>query len=211
MPGKQQIAQGSIAPLYDPAFEHDACGVGLVVNIAGTPSREIVERALGGLVNLTHRGGVGADERTGDGAGVLTQIPHKLFAPILAKQGRADLGPGEYAVAMIFLPQSESDSEAAQQATIAALEEHKLELIDCRAVPIDKAVLGRIAGETLPRIAQLIIAKPADLDIDGFERALLLARKSAERAVEAAGIDGFFVVSISARTIIYKGFCLPQD
>jgi glutamate synthase (ferredoxin) len=209
MPGKQQIAQG--ASLYDPAFEHDACGVGLVVNIAGTPSREIVERALGGLVNLTHRGGVGADERTGDGAGVLTQIPHKLFAPVLAEQGRGDLGPGEYAVAMIFLPQDLTASGAAQRTMLAVLEEQELELIDCRRVPVDKSVLGRIAGETLPGIAQLFIARPDGLDVDAFERKLLLARKATERALEAAGIDGFFVVSMSARTIIYKGFCLPQD
>ncbi|MFL5759995.1 MAG: glutamate synthase large subunit [Thermomicrobiales bacterium] len=211
MPGRQQIAPGAVAPLYDPAFEHDACGVGLVVNIAGTPSREIVERALGGLVNLTHRGGVGADERTGDGAGVLTQIPYKLFAPILANQGRGELGPGAYAVAMIFLPQDDAGSVAAQQAMLAALDAHDLELIDCRTVPVDTSVLGRIAAETLPRIAQLFIAKPDGLDGEGFERTLLLARKSAERAVDAAGIDGFFVVSMSARTIIYKGFCLPQD
>src|SRR3954453_13019025 len=101
--------QPRIAPLYRPDYERDSCGVGLVVNIAGTASREIVERALGGLVNLTHRGGVGADERTGDGAGVLTQIPHGVFAPMLASLGRADLGVGDYGVAMVFLPRNAYD------------------------------------------------------------------------------------------------------
>src|SRR3954469_25910795 len=95
---------GSLAPLYDPAFEHDSCGVGLVVDIKGRPSRDIVERALGGLVNLTHRGGVGADSRTGDGAGILTQIPAALFADDLAAFGAAGLGDGDFAIAMIFLP-----------------------------------------------------------------------------------------------------------
>ena len=82
------------APLWNPAFEHDSCGVGLVVDIAGRPSREIVERALAGLVNLTHRGGVGADSRTGDGAGVLTQLPIALFAETLAAAGHPDVARG---------------------------------------------------------------------------------------------------------------------
>src|SRR3954451_21308038 len=98
------------APLYRADYERDSCGVGLVVDILGRPSRDIVERALGGLVNLTHRGGVGADERTGDGAGVLTQIPHSLFAPDLARLGAGELLAGEYGVAMCFLPR---DTEAA--------------------------------------------------------------------------------------------------
>src|SRR5215216_6103546 len=101
------------APLWDPAFEHDSCGVGLVVDIAGRPSRGIVELALAGLVNLTHRGGVGADERTGDGAGVLTQIPLALFADVLAERGHADVAPGDLAVAMTFLPR---DDETAARA-----------------------------------------------------------------------------------------------
>src|ERR671917_2548819 len=83
------------APLWDPAFEHDSCGVGLVVDIAGRPSRQIVERALAGLVNLTHRGGGGADSRTGDGAGLLTQIPLGIFAETLATIGAGDVAPGE--------------------------------------------------------------------------------------------------------------------
>src|SRR4051812_12941497 len=87
------------APLWDPAFERDSCGVGLVVDIAGRPSREIVARALAGLVNLTHRGGVGADSRTGDGAGVLTQVPFALFDETLAATGHPNLGPGQLGVA----------------------------------------------------------------------------------------------------------------
>src|SRR5918997_673823 len=92
------------APLWDPSYERDSCGVGLVVDIAGRSSRRIVERALAGLVNLTHRGGVGADSRTGDGAGVLTQVPFALFAEILTAAGHDDLGSGRLGVAMTFLP-----------------------------------------------------------------------------------------------------------
>src|SRR5215218_7838335 len=93
-----------IAPLWDPSFERDSCGVGLVVDIAGRPSRQIVERALAGLVNLTHRGGVGADSRTGDGAGVLTQLPFPLFDGALAAAGHRGLAPGQIGVAMTFVP-----------------------------------------------------------------------------------------------------------
>src|SRR5215208_1257486 len=92
------------APLWDPTYERDSCGVGLVVDIGGQPSREIVERALAGLVNLTHRGGVGADSRTGDGAGVLTQVPLALFADTLSAAGHGDLSSGQLGVAMTFLP-----------------------------------------------------------------------------------------------------------
>src|SRR5918999_4009198 len=103
-----------LAPLYDPSYERDACGVGLVVDIAGRASRAIVERALGGLVNLTHRGGVGADERTGDGAGLLTQIPHALLAADLARLGAGDLGAGDYGVAMTFLPRDPGQADKAR-------------------------------------------------------------------------------------------------
>ncbi|MDQ3226732.1 MAG: hypothetical protein M3Q50_08905, partial [Chloroflexota bacterium] len=93
-----------IAPLWSQAYEHDSCGVGLVVDIGGRPSRRIVDRALAGLVNLTHRGGVGADARTGDGAGLLIQIPHGLFGPVLEAAGAPGLSAGDYGVAMVFLP-----------------------------------------------------------------------------------------------------------
>ncbi|MEA2532106.1 MAG: glutamate synthase large chain, partial [Thermomicrobiales bacterium] len=199
------------APLYHQSYEHDACGVGLVVDIKGRASRGIVERALGGLVNLTHRGGVGADERTGDGAGVLTQIPHAVFAPTLADLGHGDLGAGDYGVAMTFLPRNEFEEGRARERFRAAVAGQGLAVIGWRCVPVDASVLGRIAAETQPKIAQLLIRRPAGRDAEAFERDLMLARKAGERAIEAADIDGFYVVSCSARTIIYKGFCLPED
>jgi glutamate synthase (ferredoxin) len=199
------------APLYRPDYERDACGVGLVVDIHGRPSREIVERALGGLVNLTHRGGVGADERTGDGAGVLTQIPHPIFAPDLARFGAGDLVARQYGVAMTFLPRDRALADQARSLAAGAIAARGLGVIGWREVPIDPSVLGRIAAETQPEIAQLLIRRPDGTDEEAFERALLLARKAAERAVAAAGIAEFFVVSCSARTLIYKGFCLPED
>ena len=194
---------GRIAPLYRPDLEHDSCGVGLVVDIAGRPSRSLVELALAGLVNLTHRGGVGADQRTGDGAGVLTQIP-----TLLRGEGVA---PGELAVAMTFLPRDSERAETAKRVMDDALAERGIVGARWREVPVDPDVLGDIARSTMPGIAQLLIERPAGIDGDVFERDLMLGRRAVERAWAAAGIDDAFVVSCSARTIIYKGFCLPED
>ncbi|MDP9363535.1 MAG: glutamate synthase subunit alpha, partial [Chloroflexota bacterium] len=143
----------SQAPLYDPAYERDACGVGLVVDVAGRPSRAILDRALAGVVNLTHRGGVGADERTGDGAGLLTQIPFALFAPDLARFGRTDLRPGDLGVAMVFLPQDAGQAHRARTLLEAAVRDRALPVVGWREVPTDPSVLGRTARATLPGIA----------------------------------------------------------
>ncbi|HQY31435.1 MAG TPA: glutamate synthase subunit alpha, partial [Thermomicrobiales bacterium] len=192
----------SIAPMYDPTFEHDACGVGLVVDIHGRPTRHIVTRALAGLVNLTHRGGVGADPRTGDGAGILTQIPTGFFA---------DCPAGELGVAMTFLPQDETLVATARTLFADAATERGLSILGWRRTPVDASVLGPTAAQTQPHIAQLLIQRPAGCDEETFERDLMLLRKAAERACAAAGVRDFFVVSCSCRTIIYKGFCLPED
>ncbi len=196
------------APLYSAAYEHDACGVGLVVDIAGRPSREIVTKALAGLVNLTHRGGVGADARTGDGAGLMIQIPHALFARTLADAGRDKLGAGEYGVAMIFLPAERDAGQAARRTVEAAIEGQGLTPIGWREVPVRPEILGESAARTRPEIAQLLIAGPAGVSLDAFERQLMLARRAAERAIDD---EQFFIASCSARTLIYKGFCLPED
>jgi glutamate synthase (ferredoxin) len=200
-----------IAPLWSPTYERDSCGVGLVVDIHGRPSREIVSRALAGLVNLTHRGGVGADSRTGDGAGVLTQIPLAIFADTLAAAGAGEVAPGELGVVMTFLPTDEADAAIARQALEDGLRSRGLAPLAWRVVPTDPNALGEQAIATMPRIEQLLTLRPAGMDEDSFERELFLARKAAVRAVQAAGIDGFFVVSSSARTLIYKAFCLPRD
>src|SRR5215204_2058034 len=200
-----------IAPLWDPAFERDSCGVGLVVDIAGRPSRQIVERALAGLVNLTHRGGVGADARTGDGAGVLTQLPHDLFRETLAASGHADLDPGQLGVAMTFLPVNEDQAGAARQALDEAVRGRGLEPIVWRIVPVDPGAVGDQAVSSMPRIEQLLIRRPDGMTEDVFERQLFLAHKAATRAAADANWPGFFVASCSARTLIYKAFCLPRD
>ena len=200
-----------LAPLWDPTYERDSCGVGLVVDIAGRPSREIVERALAGLVNLTHRGGVGADSRTGDGAGVLTQVPLALFGETLAAAGHAELGPGQLGVAMTFLPRNADQAAAARQALDDAVRGRGLEPIVWRPVPTNPSALGDQAVSSMPRIEQLLIRRPEGMGEDLFERELFLVRKAADRAAIAAGWSELFVVSCSARTLIYKAFCLPRD
>ncbi len=207
---KPTVTGQATYPLYQSAYEHDSCGVGLVVDIEGRPSRRIVELALGGLVNLTHRGGVGADERTGDGAGILTQLPHELFASTLGEFGSA-AGPGDYGVATVFLPGTVDDAVAARSIMEAAAAEIGLPVLGWREVPVDASVLGRIASDTRPDIEQLFLGRPDDLDEAGFERALMLMRKAAERRAAEAGMADLYVASCSCRTVIYKGFCLPED
>ncbi|MFN8678017.1 MAG: glutamate synthase large subunit [Thermomicrobiales bacterium] len=199
------------APLWNASYERDSCGVGLVVDIAGRPSREIVSRALAGLVNLTHRGGVGADSRTGDGAGVLTQIPLGIFAETLAGAGVRDVAPGELGVLMAFLPTGDTEAATARTALEDGLRSRGLAPLAWRVVPTDPTALGEQAIASMPRIEQLLVLRPAGMAEEAFERELFLARKAGVRAVQAAGIADLFVVSSSARTIIYKAFCLPRD
>lgn len=199
------------SPLYDPAFEHDSCGVGLVVDIQGRPSREIVRKALSGLVNLTHRGGVGADARTGDGAGILLQVPHAFFAATVPELD--GLAAGEYGVVMAFLPTDAETRQAALDMVAAAATAVGFEQPTWRDVPVNPAVLGKAAGKTRPHIAQGFVRRPADMALAVFESRLMVMRRYAEKAAAAAGFtdDALFIASCSARTVIYKGFCLPED
>ncbi len=206
-----QSASGqTLFPLYRDSYEHDSCGVGLVVSIEGEPSRHIVDLALGGLVNLTHRGGVGADERTGDGAGILTQLPHALFAPVLTGFG-SHAGPGDYGVATAFLPVEAERAAAARTLLENAATGSGIPILGWREVPVDASVLGHIAAKTRPAIWQFFLGRPNDRNEQEFERQLMLLRKAIERAAANAGFDDLYIASCSCRTIVYKGFCLPDD
>ena len=199
--------------LYDPSKEHDACGVGFIANIENKASREVVEKGLEMLVNLTHRGAVGADPLMGDGAGMLAQIPHKFFK----KAVTFDLpGVGEYAVAVLFYPQDADLREKCASLFEKALSSEGLSLIGTRTVPFDNSCLSQTVIDTQPVIEQAFIRMPSGLDTDTFERKLLITRKVISNAIyndlpEAQSDYGFYVVSMSARTIVYKGMFLAYQ
>ncbi len=190
--------------LYDPRFEHDACGVGMVARLDNVPTHEVVTRAITALENLEHRGASGADPKTGDGAGILMQMPDELM--------RATCGfelpePGAYGVLMCFLP-----TEEAQRAEVEALVERTVvdegqRLLGWRDVPVEPEHTGRVAGACRPAIRQLFIGAAESLagDRDAFERKLYVIRRVCELA--SAG-SGLYIASSSSRTINYKGMLI---
>ena len=196
-------------PLYDPRFEHDACGVGFVANISGKKSHDVVRKAIRSVCNLTHRGAVAADTQTGDGAGILTQLPTKFFfanVPGLdVKIGNGD----ELGVGMIFMPKTDEDAFALCKALVEyVISQRGLSLIGWRTVPVDITVIGDSAGVTAPNIRQALVRKPHGMMLDAFERTLFLARKEIERHVSKANVKNFYVCSFSSRTIVYKGLMI---
>jgi len=196
--------------LYDPRFEHDACGVGFVATTAGR-SHAILARALEAVANLTHRGAVSADGKSGDGAGVLTQVPHRLLTPDLNRlkvrvPRHADLGVG-----MIFLPRDNRREARARAIIENAITKEGLVLFGWRRVPIALSALGDEAARTRPQIEQVLIGRPERLGGEEFEQALYLVRKVIERQIGEAQIADCYIASCSHQTVVYKGmFVAPQ-
>jgi glutamate synthase domain-containing protein 2/glutamate synthase domain-containing protein 1/glutamate synthase domain-containing protein 3 len=190
------------AGLYDPAYEHDACGVGAVADLGGEPTHATVEKALWVLDHLEHRGASGAEADTGDGAGILLQMPDQLLRGVagfeLPERGR-------YAVGMVFLPREEADRRQIEEILEAAIAEEGQELLGWRDVPVDSSVPGASAAAVEPVIRQLFVASRLDAG-DGlaFERKLYVIRRVAERRAWDAGLE-VAVASLSSRTIVYKG------
>src|SRR3954471_14803760 len=165
--------------LYDPRFEHDACGVAFVARLDGTPSHETLVRALKALANLEHRGAAGADATTGDGAGILVQIPDAFFREAL----RAELPPaGRYGVAVCFLPHEPERRAELEQLVEATVAEEGQVVLEWRDVPVDARHVGATAGGAAPLIRQLFVAPAPELDDDTFERKLYVIRRRAELA-----------------------------
>src|SRR5215217_4546306 len=178
---KMEISQKrSRRGLYDPRFEHDACGIGFVARLSGEPSHEIVRMALTAVGNMAHRGGVASDGKSGDGAGVLTQIPRAFFARELAQLG-ISYPVEDLAVGMIFLPRDETQRTIARELVAQGLASCGLTLLGWREVPVDNEVLGDRARESRPAIEQALIGCgiPA-LSGKDYERALYLACKTIE-------------------------------
>ncbi len=206
------MGQGALPPkqgLYDPANEHDACGVGFVANIKGRKSHKIVEQGLEILDRLTHRGAVGADPRAGDGAGILLQIPDGFFRKVVDFKLPA---AGEYAVGMIFLPQDAASCVECEATINRLIAEEGQSLIGWRDVPVDNSGLGYSVLPTEPRIRQVFVARgDRCADQDAFERKLFVIRKQIESIVRESQLEGrsdFYFTSFSSRTIVYKGMLL---
>ncbi|MCX7892016.1 MAG: glutamate synthase-related protein [Burkholderiales bacterium] len=198
--------------LYDPCHERDACGVGFVANIKGKKSHAIVEQGLQILKNLTHRGAVGFDPKLGDGAGILIQMPDAFFREEMAKQGVTLPPPGQYGVGMVFLPQEPASRFACEYEIERAIKDEGQVLLGWRDVPVDNADLADTARRLEPVIRQVFIGRGAGVTVtDALERKLYIIRKSSGHAIQALQLahgKEFYVPSMSARTIVYKGMVL---
>lgn len=202
--------------LYDPSNEHDACGVGFVAHIKGNKSHSIVEQGLLILENLDHRGAVGADELMGDGAGILVQIPDQFFREEMALQNVTLPPVGEYGVGMIFLPKEHASRLACEQEIERAVRIEGQTVLGWRDVPVDEAMpMSPTVRSKEPVIRQIFIGRGADIMVtDALERKLYVIRKSAVHAIEALNLlhgKEYFVPSMSARTIVYKGLLLATQ
>ena len=190
--------------LYCPRFEHDNCGIGAVVDIRGRKSHQTVADALTIVEHLEHRAGKDAEGKTGDGVGILTQVPHKFFRKVCAGLGIRLGGEREYGVGMFFLPQNELARRQAQKMFEVIVEKEGLEFLGWRMVPVRPSVLGHRARDCMPVICQGFVKKPEDVPAGlAFDRRLYIVRRVFEQSNE-----GSYVVSLSSRTIVYKGMFL---
>ncbi len=198
-----QPAQG----LYDPRFEHDACGIGAIVNIKGIKSHQTVERALGIVENLRHRAGKDADGKTGDGVGILLQVSHKFFSKAAQQIGITLGGEREYGIGQFFFPQGEFKRNQAKKMLEVIVAKEGMEFLGWREVPIHPDQLSEKARGAMPCIMQAFIRKPEDVEkgLD-FDRRLYVARRIFEQSN-----DDSYVVSMSSRTIVYKGMFLVEQ
>ena len=200
--------------LYHPRNEHDACGMGLVASIRGEKSHDIIRKGLEVLINLTHRGAAGCDPETGDGAGILIQIPHTFFARECGELGMQLPEPGAYGVAMVFLPVDKHSRLQCEGVFERIAREEGLTVLGWRDTPVNGDAVGREARASQPYIEQLFVTCPHCMDEEVFERLLYRIRRRTENEIAASDIedkDTFYVPSFSCRTIIYKGLMLaPQ-
>ena len=209
-PNGLPAAQG----LYNPAHEHDACGIGFVASINGEKSHDIIAKGIQVLLNLAHRGACGCDPETGDGAGVLIQIPHKFFARECEKLGFTLPQPGTYAVGMTFLPVEKHPRLQSEGILERIIKEEGLTLLGWRDTPVYASAIGRIARASQPYIQQVFVRCPAGMDEDTFERKLYVVRKRAENEVRESDVENaemFYIPSFSCRTIVYKGLLLANQ
>lgn len=199
--------------LYDPEQEKDSCGIGFVVNIKGQKSHTIVQQGLQILENLSHRGAQGCDPCTGDGAGILLQVPHEFLKRTVGDVGIALPNAGEYGVGMVFLPPQMDARKQCEALFSRMIGEEGARLLGWRDVPVKSDAIGPVARSTEPFIRQVFISRDV-LNEGQFERKLYVIRKRVETAVRESAIQGrdyFYISSLSANTIVYKGLLLPEQ
>ncbi|HEU5199402.1 MAG TPA: glutamate synthase central domain-containing protein, partial [Ktedonobacterales bacterium] len=204
-PDQGRLAKHPDYPLYDPRFEHDACGIGFVANISGAREHCILAYALEALANLAHRGAMDADAETSDGAGIMTQLPYRLLSDWLEEQGLPPVPQERLAVGMLFLPRDTEIARQTREIAREVIERRGASLVAWRVVPAHHDALGGTARRSCPRIEQTLIQMPETVPVDSYEQALYLIRKEIESRLSAAGIADVYIASLSARTIVYKG------
>src|SRR5712671_5774637 len=217
--GEQGLREHSWRPpaegLYDPSLERDSCGVGFIANIKGKKSRQIVSDAINILCNLEHRGAVGADPRAGDGAGILVQIPHAFFLRKASEIGFQLPKPGDYAVGALFMPKETAWRKVITSIIANQIKAEQLVLLGWRDVPTDNSSLGETVKPTEPANMQVFIGRGDHIKSDDeFERRLYILRKSISQAIylrRDRGLAGYYPVSMSCRTVIYKGMFLADQ
>src|SRR6266481_4705435 len=214
-PAREHTWRPPAEGLYDLSLEKDSCGVGFIANIKGKKSRQIVSDALNILCNLEHRGAVGADPRAGDGAGILVQIPHAFFARKTKELGFTLPRPGDYAVGALFMPKEKAWRKVIQSIIADQIKDEQLTLLGWRNVPVDNSSLGETVKPTEPAHMQVFIGRGAHIKSDEeFERRLYILRKSISQAIyqrRDRGLAGYYPVSMSCRTVIYKGMFLADQ
>ena len=202
--------------LYDPQFEHDSCGVGFVVNMKGKKSHQIILDGIQVLVNLDHRGACGCEANTGDGAGILMQVPHEFLAKVTSKPGFKLPVAGQYGLGMLFMPKNSAERDGVKAALAKIISEEGQTLLGWRDIPTDNASLGKTAVAAEPHMMQVFIGRNAAIKDDAaFERKLYVIRKVAEQRIryggKIAGGKWFYVSSLSCKTCIYKGMLMPEQ
>ncbi len=209
--GKIQKPDGYRPPLYDPSFEKDACGTGFIAQISGEPTHDLVVKAVEAVINLTHRGAVSADAKTGDGAGILTQLPEKLIRREIQSLGISIPSDDGLAVGMFFFPPG-SNVDGATPVIENEFKSTGLKFLTWREVPVNSSVLGQQALDTMPQIKQAIVSASGSLATEEFERKLYVSRRNIEKKVALIdGFESFHIASLSSKTVVYKGLLVaPQ-
>ncbi|KAF0138610.1 MAG: glutamate synthase (NADPH/NADH) large chain, partial [Stygiobacter sp.] len=210
----EEYQQQNNFPLYDPRNEHDACGIGFLVNINGEKSHEIISQGIQILINLTHRGACGCDPETGDGAGITIQVPHKFFEKECKVLGFDLPEEGQYGVGNVFLPVEQAPRWECEGTFERIVREEGLTVIGWRDTPVGADAIGRIARASQPYIEQVFVECPKGMVREDFDRKLFVVRKRVEAEIFSSEIkekNFFYIPSLSSRTIVYKGLLLaPQ-